>query len=52
MRLISIRELRTQTRRLGEWLADAEEVVVTSNGKPIAVLAPVTEDTVETDLMA
>lgn len=52
MRLISIRELRNQTRRIGEWLSDSEEVVVTSNGKPIAVLSPVTEETVETEIMA
>ncbi len=52
VRLISVRDLRTQTRRIGEWLAGAEEVVVTSNGKPVAVLSPVTEDTVESEIMA
>jgi antitoxin (DNA-binding transcriptional repressor) of toxin-antitoxin stability system len=52
VRLITVRDLRTQTRRIGEWLADAEEVVVTSNGRPVAVLSPVTEDTVESEIMA
>jgi antitoxin (DNA-binding transcriptional repressor) of toxin-antitoxin stability system len=52
LRLISIRDLRSQTRRIGEWLFAAEEVVVTSNGKPIAILSPVTEDTVDVELRA
>ncbi len=52
MRIITVRDLRTQTRRIGEWLSDAQEVVVTSNGKPIAILSPVTEDTVESEVMA
>ncbi|SMC08246.1 prevent-host-death family protein [Sulfobacillus thermosulfidooxidans DSM 9293] len=52
MRLVSIRELRTQTRRIGEWLSAAEDIVVTSTGQPIAVLSPVTEEPFEVELMA
>lgn len=37
---------------MGEWLSGGEAVVVTSNGKPIAVLSPVTEDTVESEITA
>ncbi len=52
MRIITVRDLRTQTRRMGEWLSGGEAVVVTSNGKPIAVLSPVTEETVESEIAA
>ncbi len=52
MRIVTVRDLRTQTRRMGEWLSGGEAVVVTSNGKPIAVLSPVTEDTVESEITA
>jgi len=52
MRLVSVRDLRTQTRRIGEWLSAAEEIVVTSNGKPIGILSPVTEDSLEFELLA
>lgn len=52
MRLVSVRDLRTQTRRISEWLATAEEIVVTSNGKPIGILSPVTEDSLEFELLA
>ncbi|MCY0865226.1 MAG: type II toxin-antitoxin system Phd/YefM family antitoxin [Sulfobacillus sp.] len=52
MRLVSVRDLRTQTRRISEWLATSEEIVVTSNGKPIGILSPVTEDSLEFELLA
>ncbi|WP_028962878.1 type II toxin-antitoxin system Phd/YefM family antitoxin [Sulfobacillus thermosulfidooxidans] len=52
MRLVSIRELRTKTRSIGEWLSADEDIVLTSNGKPIAILSPVTEETFEVELMA
>ena len=52
MRIVTVRDLRTHTRRMGEWLSEGEAVVVTSNGKPIAVLSPVTEDAVESEITA
>ncbi|PSR27706.1 3-deoxy-D-arabinoheptulosonate-7-phosphate synthase [Sulfobacillus thermosulfidooxidans DSM 9293] len=52
MRLVSVRALRTKTRSLGEWLSATEDIVLTFNGKLIAILSPVTEETFEVDLMA
>jgi antitoxin (DNA-binding transcriptional repressor) of toxin-antitoxin stability system len=52
MRLVSIRELRTKTRSIRAWLSAAEDIVLTSNGKPIGILSPVTEETLEVELMA
>ncbi len=51
MRFLSVRELRS---RAGIWreLDEAGEMVVTSNGKPVAVLAPVSEVELEPFLRA
>lgn len=51
MRFLSVRELRS---RPGIWreLAETGEMVVTSNGKPVAVLAPVSEADLEPFLRA
>ena len=46
MRFISVRELNTKPKEVWSKIKD-EEVVVTSNGKPIALLTGVTEDTLE-----
>ena len=51
MRFVSVRELRSQSARiLGE--LDHSEVVVTSNGAPVAILTPVTADSVDIVLRA
>ncbi len=51
MRFVSVRELRSQSARiLGE--LDRGEVVVTSNGAPVAILTPVTADSVDIVLRA
>ena len=46
MRFISVRDLSTKPREIWSKIKD-EEVVITSNGKPIALLSGVTEDTLE-----
>jgi len=46
MRFISVRELSTKPREIWTKLKD-EELVITSNGKPIALLSGVTEETLE-----
>ena len=46
MRFISVRELSTKPREIWSKIKD-EEVVITSNGKPIALLSGVTEETLE-----
>lgn len=51
MRFVSVRELNTKPREIWEKIRDGE-MVVTSNGKPIALLSPVTEETLEKTLRA
>jgi len=49
MRFISVRELNSKPKEVWNKIKD-EEVVVTSNGKPIALLSGVTEGTLEKTL--
>ena len=46
MRFISVRDLNTKPREIWSKIKDGE-VVITSNGKPIALLSGVTEETLE-----
>jgi prevent-host-death family protein len=50
MRFVSVRELRGRSRQVWKQLDDGGDLVVTSNGKPIAVLSPVREDDLERSL--
>ena len=49
MRFISVRDLNTKPKEIWSKIKD-EEVVITSNGKPIALLSGVTEETLEKTL--
>jgi antitoxin (DNA-binding transcriptional repressor) of toxin-antitoxin stability system len=51
MRFISVRDLNTKPKEIWTKIK-GEEVVVTSNGKPIAVLSAVTEETLDKTLQA
>ncbi len=51
MRFISVRDLNTKPKEIWSRIKD-EEVVVTSNGKPIALLSGVTEETLEKTIRA
>jgi len=46
MRFISVRDLNTKPKEIWSKIK-GEEVVITSNGKPIALLSGVTEETLE-----
>jgi len=46
MRFISVRELNTKPREVWRKIQN-EEIVITSNGKPIALLSAVSEETLE-----
>jgi antitoxin (DNA-binding transcriptional repressor) of toxin-antitoxin stability system len=46
MRFISVRDLSTKPKEIWNKIKK-EEVVITSNGKPIALLSGVTEETLE-----
>jgi len=52
MRMISVRALRQQLGKVWEILESSGEVVVTSNGKPIALITPTSERSLEDDLRA
>ena len=49
MRFISVRELNARPKKVWAELKNGE-MVVTSNGKPVALLSPVTEKTMEKTL--
>ena len=51
MRFVSVRDLNTKPKEVWD-KAKESDVVITSNGKPIAVLTAVTEATLERQLQA
>lgn len=51
MRFISVRDLNTKPKEIWSKIKE-EEVVITSNGKPIALLSGVTEETLEKTVRA
>ncbi len=52
MKFLSVRDLRSKPAEVWKGLAAAREMVVTSNGRPIAILSAVTEDSLEETLAA
>lgn len=52
MKFLSVRDLRSKPAEVWKGLAAAREMVVTSNGRPIAILSAVTENTLEETLAA
>ena len=52
MRFISVRDLRGKSAEVWRDLVDEREMVVTSNGRPIAILAAVDESNLEAALRA
>ena len=52
MRFISVRDLRGKSGEVWKELAEERELVITSNGKPIAILSAVSEETLEDSLRA
>ncbi len=52
MKFISIRDLRSDTAGLRRDLKADREIVVTANGKPIAVMTRVGPDDVEEEILA
>ena len=49
MKYVNMRDLRLKSKDVWEKLS-REELVLTKNGKPFAILLPVTEKTIERDL--
>jgi prevent-host-death family protein len=52
MRFIGIRDLRNRSSRIFKDLDNDQEVIITSNGKPKAILFPVSENGLEDQLTA
>jgi hypothetical protein len=52
MKFITMRDLRGRPIEVRKKLSRDKELVVTSNGKPIAILSAVSEDTLENSLVA
>ena len=52
MDFVSVRQLRNESAAVWEALAASRDLVVTSNGKPIAVLSATTATTLEASLAA
>ena len=52
MDFVSVRELRTQSAAVWDALSKEKDLVVTSNGKPIALLSATTASTLEASLAA
>ncbi|HBU06281.1 MAG TPA: prevent-host-death protein [Nitrospiraceae bacterium] len=52
MKFLSVRDLRGKSAQIWKELPGEREVVVTSNGRPIAILAAITEKNLEESLSA
>lgn len=52
MRFVTVREFRGNTASVRKRLETEREIVLTSNGKPFAMLTPLEPDTVEEELAA
>ncbi len=52
MRFVSVRDLREKSGSLWKSLPEEGEMVITSNGRPIAILAAVNESNLEESLSA
>jgi len=50
MKIVSVRDLRTKPASVWKDLSEAKDLVLTNNGKPIALVTAVTEDTLEDSL--
>jgi prevent-host-death family protein len=52
MNLITVRDLRNRPGVVWKRLARQQELIITSNGRPVALLTPIDEDDVEKTLAA
>jgi antitoxin (DNA-binding transcriptional repressor) of toxin-antitoxin stability system len=52
MKFLSIRDLKTKTSQIWQELPEQKEMVITSNGRPIAILSSINENNLEQVLSA
>ena len=50
MRFVSVRDLRGKSSEIWKSLSDEKDIVITSNGRPIALLSAVSESNLEESL--
>jgi antitoxin (DNA-binding transcriptional repressor) of toxin-antitoxin stability system len=47
MKFLSVRDLKTKSSLVWKELSDQKDMIITSNGRPIAILSSITEDNLE-----
>jgi antitoxin (DNA-binding transcriptional repressor) of toxin-antitoxin stability system len=47
MKFLSVRDLKTKSSKVWKELSDQKDMVITSNGRPIAILSSITENNLE-----
>ena len=52
MKFVTIRDFRNKTAAIRKYLSSEHEIVLTSNGRPFAIVADVDEDSFEEKLAA
>ena len=52
MKFVTIRDLRSKSRQIQIDLPKYKEMILTSNGKPIAIMSVITEESLEDSLSA
>jgi antitoxin (DNA-binding transcriptional repressor) of toxin-antitoxin stability system len=52
MKFVSVRDFRTSSAKIWKTLPEEQEMVITNNGKPIALLTPLSDRTLENTLSA
>jgi antitoxin (DNA-binding transcriptional repressor) of toxin-antitoxin stability system len=52
MRFVSVRDLRTSSANIWKTLPQEQEMVITNKGKPVALLTPLSDRTLEDTLSA
>ena len=52
MKFITVRDLRTSPAQIWKQLPEEQEMVITNNGKPIALLTPLSDTNLEDTLKA
>ena len=50
MRFVSVRDLRGKSSEIWKSLSDEKDIVITSNGRPIALLSAISESSLEESL--
>ena len=52
MKFISVRDLRTSPAQVWKALPEEKEMVITNNGRPIALLTPISDENLEETITA